>query len=434
MLFLKECKKVICSMTFVLYVVTVIAMYVTQFCHERPPVAKPQPETGDYGATVREDPQLIMPAAVESLLGDYLSGSYPAYPIMFYKNVKLKENERLEMRAVLEELTGLSGEELDGFTGYQDAGYYSEGMDENGNPILQFRETVLPAYSLPESLTYEHFCELMEQADRIIGGGSSYEVKNLANNFGRAPMTYEEALREYESLMVPGELGKSYLRLHCDYMGIDLAVMPVFVAAALWQLDKRARMQSLIYTRKSSAVKIVGSRYLALVSCMTVPVLLTLAYTVYTVAGMYPQMHIAWGSGLGMALLWLLPDILVVSAVGALLTELFSPLLAIFLQCVWWFLSLNRTELTEDVARFGLQVRHNSLSKITLWQSQWDNFVCNRLTMVVLALLCLALATWLYERRRRGKGIWTDKILYWGKNQNHGIRKAGKKVTDDGDM
>ena len=190
----------------------------------------------------------------------------------------------------------------------------------------------------------------------------------------------------------------------------------------------------MIYTRKSSAVKIVGSRYLALVSCMTVPVLLTLAYTVYTVAGMYPQMHIAWGSGLGMALLWLLPDILVVSAVGALLTELFSPLLAIFLQCVWWFLALNRTELTGDVARFGLQVRHNSLSKITLWQSQWDNFVCNRLTMVILALFFVALATWLYERGRRGKGAWTDRLLYWGKSQNYGIRKAGKKVTDDGDI
>lgn len=434
MLFLKECKKVICSMTFVLYVVTVIAMYVTQFCNDRDPVVKPQPGTGNYGTTAREDPQLIMPAAVESLLGDYLSGSYPAYPIMFYKNVRLRENKRLEMRAVLEELTGLSGEELDGFTGYQDAEYYYEGMDENGNPIMQFREPVSPKYNLPENLTYERFCELMEQADRIIGGGSSYEVKNLANNFGRAPMTYEEALREYESLMVPGELGKSYLRLHCDYMGIDLAVMPVFVAAALWQLDKRARMQSLIYTRKSFAVKIVGTRYLALVSCMTVPVLLTLAYTVYTVTGMYPQMHIAWGSGLGMALLWLLPDILVVSGAGALLTELFSPLLAIFLQCVWWFLSLSRTGLTGDVARFGLQVRHNSLGGTALWQGQWDNFVCNRLAMAVLALICLALATWLYERRRRGKGVFTDKILYWGKNQNHGVQKAGKKVADDGDI
>ena len=78
MLFLKECKKVICSMTFVLYVVTVIAMYVTQFCNDRRPITEPQPGTGDYGMTPREDPQLIIPAAVEILLGDYLSGSYPA--------------------------------------------------------------------------------------------------------------------------------------------------------------------------------------------------------------------------------------------------------------------------------------------------------------------------------------------------------------------
>lgn len=434
MLFLKECKKVICSMTFVLYTVTVIAMYVTQFGSERDPVSEPRPEGGDYGTTVRVDPQLIMPAAVKNLLGDYLSGSYPAYPIMFYKNVKLKEDKRLEMRAILEELTGLSGEEIDGFTGYQDEGLYCEGMDESGNPILQFQEMVIPEYSLPENLTYEHFCELMERADKIIGGGSSYEVKNLANNFGRVPMTYEEALREYESLMVPEQLGKSYLRLHCDYMGIDLAVMPVFVAAALWQLDKRARMQSLIYTRRSSAIRIVGTRYLALVSCMTVPVLLTLAYTVYTTTVIYPQMHIVWGSGLGMALLWLLPDILAVSALGALLSEMFSPLLAIFFQCVWWFLSLSRTELTGDVGRFGLQVRHNSLGGAALWQSQWNNFVWNRLTLVVLAMLCLALATGLYECKRRGKAAWIDNILYLGRHQEHGIRKAGKKVAGNGDV
>lgn len=412
MLFFKECKKVICSMTFVLYVVTVIAMYVTQFCNDQEAIAQPRPGTDSYGTTIREAPDLIMPAAVDSLLGNYLSGSYPAYPIMFYKNVKLKEDKRLEMRAILEELTGLSGEELDSFNDYQDAGLYSEGLDENGNPILVFREMVVPEYTLPENLTYERFCELMEQADKLIGGGSSYEVKSLAANFGRAPMTYEEAKEEYEALMVPGELGKAYLRLHCDYMGIDLAVMPVFVAAALWQLDKRARMQSLIYTRKSSALRIVGTRYLALVSCMAVPVLLTLLYTIYTTNGLYPQMHIAWGSGLGMALLWLLPDILAVSALGALVTELFSPLLAIFLQCAWWFLSLNRTELTGGVGRFGLQVRHNSLGRTALWQSQQDNFLCNRLALLVLAAICLLLAIGLYERKRRGGMDWMNSMQY----------------------
>lgn len=414
MLFFKECKKVICSMTFVLYVVTVVAMYVTQYCGdgERESIVPPRPEADSYGTTLREDPDLIMPTAVDSLLGEYLSGSYPAYPFLLYKNVKLREDKRLEMRAILEELTGLSGEEIDGFDDYRQEEMYVRDVDENGNPIMEFREMVIPEYTLPETLTYGRFCELMEQADRLIGGGSSYDATLLVSYFGKAPMTYEEALEEYETLMTPEELGKAYLRLHCDYMGIDLAVMPVFVAAALWQLDKRARMQSLVYTRKSSAVRIVGTRYLAAVTCMAVPVLLTFVYTVYTTNGMYPQMHIAWGGGLGMALLWLLPDILAVTALGALVTELFSPLLSIFLQCVWWFLSLQRTVLTGEIGRFGLQVRHNALGRTALWQSQQTNFLCNRLALLALAAVCLLLAIWLYEGKRRGKMDWLNRAQY----------------------
>lgn len=425
MLFIKECKKVVCSMTFVLFVVTVFAMYTTQYSNDLRMITRPSPGQADYGQTIREDPQLIMPAAVESLLGEYLSGSYTAYPIGLYKNVRLKENKRLEMRSVLEELTGLSGEEIDGFEDYLEAGFRGEGLDENGDPVLFYQEMVLPEYSLPNSLTYERFCELMGKADDLIGGGSSYAVGTLASYFGRAPMTYEEALEEYEAIMTPGGLGRAYLRLHCDYMGIDLAVMPVFVAAALWQLDRRARMQSLIYTRKSSTVRIVGTRYLALVCCMCVPMLLTLIYTVYKVGGMYPQMSIGWGSGLGMALLWLLPDILAVSAVGILFTELFSPLLAIFLQCVWWFLSLSGTKLTGDVRRFGLQVRHNSLGKTILWRSQEDNFLCNRLALTALALLCLGLTIWLYERKRKGGMAWMNRLFSLAKIGAVQKRKAG---------
>ncbi len=427
MLFVKECKKVICSLTFVLFVVTVVAMYISQYSNDLRTIAQPRPGQDDYGVTIREDPQLIMPAAVQSLLGEYLSGSYTAYPIGLYKNVRLKEGKRLEMRAVLEELTGLSGEEIDGYNDFSEARFVHEGTDEDGNPVMRYQEMVLPAYSLPESVTYERFCELMDKADDLIGGGSSYAVETLAGYFGKAPMTYEEAMEEYEAVMGPGQLGRAYLRLHCDYMGIDLAVMPVFVAAALWQLDRRARMQSLIYTRKSSTVRIVATRYLALVCCMTVPVLLTLLYTVCLVNGMYPQMSINWGSGLGMALLWLLPDILAVSAVGILLTELFSPLLAVFLQCVWWFLSLQGTKLTGDVGRFGLQLRHNSLGNTLLWQSQESNFLCNRLALTALALLCLALTLWLYEQKRKGGMDWMNRLLSPVKAGLAGNRKEGGK-------
>lgn len=412
MLFFKECRKVICSLTFVLYVVVVIAMYVTQFCVElEQPLTQPVPGADGYGVTLREDPQIIMPAAVDELLGDYLSGSYTAYPFMFYKEVKLKEEKRLEMRGILEELTGLSEAQLDGFTGYQESGYFYHGTDEEGNPVMLYQEAVMPEYTLPESLTYERFCELMQRADELIGGGSSYSEKNLAASFGKVPMSYEDAAAEYEALMQSEELGKAYLRLCCDYMGIDLAVMPVFVAVGLWQLDRKARMQALVYTRKSSAVRIVGIRYLALISCMILPLVLSFAHVITGVSLLYPQIHIAWGKALGTAFLWLLPNILAATAVGALLTELLSPLLAIFLQCVWWFLALDKTELSGGISRFGLLVRHNSLEGAAIWRSQWDIFVCNRLLLTAVALGCLVITIWVYERKRRGGLTWQGKLF-----------------------
>lgn len=127
-----------------------------------------------------------------------------------------------------------------------------------------------------------------------------------------------------------------------------------------------------------------------------------------------------------MALLWLMADILAVTAVGALLTELLSPLLAIFLQCVWWFLSLSATRLTGDVQRFGLQIRHNSLGNLAVWQSQWDIFVCNRLALIALAVLSLVLTVWLYERKRKGGLAWLNRL-------KAGRRGAdGKRAVRDG--
>ena len=49
MLFLKECKKTICSLTFVLYAVVIFAMYISQFTPElNSPLRQPSPEDGDY--------------------------------------------------------------------------------------------------------------------------------------------------------------------------------------------------------------------------------------------------------------------------------------------------------------------------------------------------------------------------------------------------
>ena len=102
MLFIKECKKVLFSLTFLVYFITVLAMYFTQFHSDsREPLEMPVPGRDNYGMIAKEIPEIMMPAAVESLVGEYLSGSFTAYPYGFIKHVKLTENKKMQLAKII---------------------------------------------------------------------------------------------------------------------------------------------------------------------------------------------------------------------------------------------------------------------------------------------------------------------------------------------
>ena len=183
MLLVKEWKKIVFSLMFVLYVAVVAAMYYTQLGGDLlTPEPKPTPGMDNYGTVVKEDAAILMPAATEELLREYLNGYYVTYPF-FYKEVKPKENEKARIAEILGELTGLSRKELDSFTDFQDS-RYDIANDENGNPVYTYREAVYPEYEM-QPVTYEHFRELMGEVDEILGGNSSYAPKTLVNRFSR---------------------------------------------------------------------------------------------------------------------------------------------------------------------------------------------------------------------------------------------------------
>ncbi len=403
MLFFKECRKVICSMTYLLYVATVVVMYISQFtCELDTPVMPPRENLDFYGMKTVEIPELLMPAATEGLVSEYLSGSYVGYPFGFYKEVKLRESKQAQIAGIIEAISGISRKELDEFKEFQKEGY--EGAaDENGNIVLTYQEAVLPEIHMPEDMSYERFRELMRQADRIIGGGSRYSDQYIVRNFSQVPMSYEDALAEYEEMMRGNNLAEGYARLYCDYMGIDLAIMPVFVCVSLWQMDKKARMQQLIYSRKISSVKTVVVRYLALAFCTVIPVALTFIHAMTGVKGLYPEQKIAYGSSIALTMLWLLPGILAVLAAGTLVSEALSPLCAIFVQGIWWFLSLSSNQLTGSITRYTLLIRHNSLEKAGLFEEQYFDFLWNRSFYIILSVAAVGIAALLYDRHRKGK-------------------------------
>lgn len=415
MLWMKECKKTVCSIIFVLYAAAVAAMYITQFVPElKDAPAKPnkgalQPGEG-YGSTIKEDPAILMPAAVESLICEYLEGSYRAYPLLFYKDVRLKEEDSAGIAAVIEELTGLTKTELDRFDAYEPE-RYEAALHEDGEQSIVYKEAQLPAYSLRADISYERFRELMTIADEIIGGASKYSEQFLLYNFARVSMTYEEALAEYEEITDEENIAGSYSRLYCDYMGIILSIMPVFVCAGLWQMDKRSRMEELIYSRKISSLKLIITRYLSMLLCMSIPVILTFLHAMICIGKLYPEKNIHFGNAIALTMVWLIPAIMAVTGTGALISELFSPLFAIFVQGAWWYIAVQSNQNAGSITKYSLIVRHNTLGSMKLFQIQYGNFMQNRMGYLILSMIVLLCTVIIYHWHRKGAGH-AKKILW----------------------
>ena len=400
MLFLKECKKVLFSLTFLAYFLTVLAMYFSQFHSDgREALEMPVQGRDNYGMIAKEVPEILMPAAIESLVSEYLSESFTAYPYGFIKYVKLTEKKKTQLAEIISEVSGITLQELDSFEGFEPGGYI---MNEDGSFLYQ--ESIIPEVNIPIDMTYEHFCELMEEADRIIGGGSKYSDEFIVGNFSRVPQTYEDALAEYEQFLNEDKITRAYARLYCDYLGIDVAILPVFVAAALAGLDRKSRMEQLAYARKISSARLIFTRYIALVAVMMIPLILTAVIANNMVSSLYPDYTLDRFAIFRYALFWLVPNIMTASAVGMLVTEFSSGLLAIFAQGAWWFASIFSSAggLTGRIGRFTLVMRHNSLTGHDVFYAQWENIVFNRIFFTVISLIAIALTAFIYEQKRRG--------------------------------
>lgn len=403
MLFLKECKKIIFSVTFVLYTAAVLAMYFTQFDNDRDMLQMPREGMNDYGTIAKEVPEILMPNAIDSLISEYLSGGFVAYPIGFYRNVKLSDKKKDAICDIITELSGLTRQELDSFDGYSEGGYEAVPDDAVGYKMV-YAEPVVPKADIPADLTYERFRELMKKADGIIGGGSNYSDDYIVGNFSRVPKTYEDALAEYNSIIYEQKITPAYARLFCDYSGIDLSILPVFVAAALAAKDKKSQMEQLIYSRKISSARLILTRYAALIAVMSVPVIFTVIHAQLGVASLYEGYEIDKLAFAKYSAGWLLPNMLLSAALGMLLTELMSPLAAVFVQGAWWFGSIFASSgaLTGNITSFVLVPRHNSLYGADVFAETLRQFTFNRIFYTVLSFVLIAAAAVLYEIKRGG--------------------------------
>ncbi len=231
-LFIKECRQVLKSLVYYIYVV-IFVLFITSQMSGEDELREPQPGWSYYGETVTQDDALIMEGTLANLIQEVGRNSFATYPIGFYKEVNLTDGELEQVKAILECCTDVK-----------------------------------------EGLTYAEFEAAMEEVCDLVGKGSFYEKESYENRI-RVPMTYEQAKEDFDALSTKDGLTRAYMRLFCDYAGIILSVLPIFIGVSRVLRDKRAKVQQVIFSKSASGTQIILSRYLANLVMISIPVFLT---------------------------------------------------------------------------------------------------------------------------------------------------------------
>lgn len=407
-LFMKECSQTAKSLTYWLLVIIMVLFFASQMGQMDMEKA---PEKGleDYGVKPSKDKNIIMSATLGMLAGEYAEGRYTTYPIGFVKSVTLGKEEEAKVGEILKEATGLDKEEIE------------EKIDEfyeNSGGIITSRPVLEPS----ESLSYGRFEEIMQEVDDMLGGGSSYALDSLGDN-GSEPKTYEDAVKEYEELVQKDGYTGGYARLFSDYMVIILGILPVFLAVTRELRDRRANMQELIYVRRSSSMTIIASRYLSMVVMILIPVFalsiqpLASCVTYAKTAGISVD-YLAFAKYIAG---WLLPTVMVVTALGILLTELTDTALAVLVQGAWWFVSIFMGAKTMNGGRYGWNLipRHNTILNYSGYQEGFSQLLTNRILYASLAVIAVSVTAWIYSQKRKGRMNIRGKISANRKSQSN---------------
>lgn len=396
-LFVKECKQILKSMVYYIYVAVFMIFLSSQLSGDLTDrMEKPLPDQEGYGTIVSHEPSAVMEKILAELVMETEHNSYATYPMGFYKGVTLNQRELDEVIGIIETCTGKFWEEL---------------MKEMAAHFSQYDRTTVEGamaaqseYSIfaKESLNYDAFCENMEKVCSIIGAGSSYSRKSIEGGVS-VPMTYEQAVEEYEALCEKDRITGAVSRLFCDYAGIILSVLPIFLGVTRCLRDKRAQASQVVFAHKASAFQIIGSRYLANVFMAALPVVVT-SFVIQTpyqyhsnTVGISPDLL----AFLKYDLIWLLPEIMIVLAVSFFITELTENVISIFIQVFWAMASLmGASALTGDFS-LKLVARWNAFGRTSEFWQQRQQLFLNRGFYFGLSLAFLALTALFYEKKRR---------------------------------
>lgn len=394
MLLKKELGITLKSLTYWLAVLFIGVFLFTQLGSDFVSLKQPEPGQSDYGTARTTDKKDIQQQTISSLLQQYNNKSYNTYPFGFLKVVKPSKSDQATIKEILERATGKTIEEL------------NQEQSQTANGSIQIDPIALAAkLPIAKDYSYKTFEKDMKKVEDLIGSGSDF-AKDTYLNQSLKQLTYKEAAKNFQTTLNKDRVSGAFARMTCDYLGLILALVPVFVAATVVLRDKRAQSQLVVNSKQISTLKLQGTRFLSTVLLILLPVLILSLLPAIQSAYVAQKYH-----HVGDLLLfyqyiigWTLPTIVAVVGISFLITTVFNGLVSVIFQLVFWLLSLmvNGQRIIGSIG-FNLIPRFNNVGSREIFESIFSELVVNRVFWLALGLICFLISCVIFDLKRKGR-------------------------------
>lgn len=360
-LFWLEFKRFTTSLAFVLYTLVTVGFILLNVWPmiDRGLATAPVNPTARYDLITTTDFHTLKTNALDQLTEEHADNAYVTYPFGFAKSVTLTAGAQAKV----------------------------------GQALNQARQAD----------TRRGLEKALGLVDQLLGGHSDYQAANL-QRFAVRPMTLAEARRDHTLIMRKDRITGTYARLFADIASIIVCILPTIVIIAYCYTDRRAQVRPTMQAKAMGTPKWLATRYAASVAGLLIPVLMTALLLLGRVILLYPGAALDYWAFFKAAGFWVLPTLLVSTAVGFLSDALFSNFTGFALQIGWWLITMM-IGAHQVIGNYGwlLIPRHNSLHNVSFFYAHYSELAINRLGYILLAIVFLGLTMVLMNLQREGK-------------------------------
>ncbi|KRM61927.1 hypothetical protein FC26_GL000998 [Paucilactobacillus vaccinostercus DSM 20634] len=353
-----ESKRFFCSFAFLIYVV-LTCLFV--FLNVNPLINRSlshMPSSEQYDTIYATDLHSLKDGILEQLNTEYTTNHYTTYPLGFAKIVSLTPSKQAQIRSDITTIQKTSNHQ-----------------------------------ALNKSLLH---------VDRLLGGHSSYSLNNVAT-LAHRKMTPQEAHQDYQLILKHDRISGDFARIFADIAGLIMGILPTVLVIAFCDTDHRNRTLASIHAKYTSQSRRLVTQYCASLIVLLLPILIMGIYFLFRVFVLYPHNALDLLAFLKVTIIWILPTLMISSAVGFLTYQLFHNFFGLALQFIWWLITIMVGAHRVD-GNYGwlLIPRHNSLHNVAYFYDHLDTLLLNRAIYSGIALLLIGLTIIIIHFKKEG--------------------------------